>query len=229
MRIQLPLPNVYLVEFEDSEEMARTFCRIQEFYESPMFRGRYFTLEEFKQYHTGIFGKWDYYTRWGGFNVPGNVFRLFESMFKDLSPDEKKLVEEIRKYEVGQRDKFYVIAAPVDDSGTKNHELHHALFYLDEYYQKKVVEYVKANYAEKVAAWLLENNYSKEVLIDEIAAYLMFDQGVLLHQGFKEVDFQPYIDTTYSLRLNYFKTKAKQEYYMFDHLNKETSERDKAP
>lgn len=224
MRFQLPLSNVYLFEFDTNEEMAKAFCRMQEFYESPSFKGRYFTLQEFQKYHVKFFGKWDYYTRWGGFNIPGNVVRHFSAMFNDLSPEEKGILDTINGVNV-YGDQFYVIAAVKDDLGTLNHELHHALFYLDDYYRNKVYDIVASQDHEKLTEWLLDNNYDRTVLVDEIAAYLMFNQNDLIKDhDFKESDFSPFVDTTYVLRLNFFKTKAKREFYMF----RDESERDKA-
>ena len=71
------VPNVYLMTYDTRYDLCMSFVRVQEFYESPEFKGRYFTLEEFidwwsiKMSH--IHGAFDYPARWGGFNVPGEV------------------------------------------------------------------------------------------------------------------------------------------------------------
>jgi hypothetical protein len=212
MRLSVPLPHVYHLEYDTNEEMAESFVRLQEFYESPSFRGRHFTLDEFKSYHVGFFGEWDYYTRWSGFNVPGNVVKLFKSTFQDLSTGEAEILKAV-EHTIG--DKFYVIASVAGDASTLNHELHHALFYLDEHYRNKATELVSSVRVDKVVDWLLDHDYSKEVMEDEVAAYLMFEQDILLDDGFTMEDLAPHVDTTYSLRLNYFKAKAKHEYYMY--------------
>ena len=52
-----------------------SFVRMQEFYESPKFKGKYFTLEQYMDYWSKEFGKgsFTYPSVWDGFNIPGKV------------------------------------------------------------------------------------------------------------------------------------------------------------
>jgi hypothetical protein len=77
-------PNVYLMTYDTPYELCMSFVRVQEFYESPEFKGKYFTLEEFIDWwslnESKIKGSFDYPARWSGFNIPGTVILnwLFE-------------------------------------------------------------------------------------------------------------------------------------------------------
>ena len=44
---EIVLPNVYVLNFDTQYELCMSFVRMQEFYESPKFRGKTFELEEF--------------------------------------------------------------------------------------------------------------------------------------------------------------------------------------
>ena len=66
------LPHVYHLHFEDPYQLAMHFLRAQEFYESPKFADKIFTLVEYmewyaKEHGNGVF---DYMKTWSGFNVP---------------------------------------------------------------------------------------------------------------------------------------------------------------
>lgn len=69
--------NVYIDTYDTQYDLCMSFLRVQEFYESPKFKGRYFTLEEFMDWwsfsESKIKGSFDYPIRWDGFNIPGEV------------------------------------------------------------------------------------------------------------------------------------------------------------
>lgn len=49
-------PKIYCLEFDTQYNLCMSMVRIQEFYESPEFAGKYFTLEEYIDYWSKNFG-----------------------------------------------------------------------------------------------------------------------------------------------------------------------------
>jgi len=86
--------NIFLLDFETQEELTSTFLRFQEFYESPEFQGKIFTLQEYKAWYTKLKGKFSYYTDWGGFNIPSRILESFyKGKFDPLSEAEKQFLD----------------------------------------------------------------------------------------------------------------------------------------
>jgi len=74
-RITQKIPNVYVITFDKRYELCMSLLRIQEFYESPKYKSKYFTLEEFVDYWSDEFGNglFDYPAKWNGFNFLGQT------------------------------------------------------------------------------------------------------------------------------------------------------------
>src|SRR5262245_26903475 len=85
---------IYLLVFETQYELASTFLRFQEHYESPKFRKKIFSLEEFMDwYGQENKGKFSYFKDWAGFNIPSTEFEPFlEGKFDPLLEKEKRLM-----------------------------------------------------------------------------------------------------------------------------------------
>ncbi|KAJ9065476.1 hypothetical protein DSO57_1019218 [Entomophthora muscae] len=194
------LKNMFLVTYEKQHELSRAFLRFQEFYESPVFRQKYFTLDEFKSWYIRKFGKFTYETDWIGFNIPSTVFEEFESgKMNPLSSEEIKLLDIVST----KPKPFYIIGStssilgrPADNLGfiepchreklslgTKSqelsatliHEMSHGLFYLDSKYSNGVMQEVSSMGVEINPLFQIfyQLGYHKEVWIDEAAAYLI--------------------------------------------------------
>src|SRR5512138_554281 len=69
--------RIFVVRFDTLYELASTFLRFQEHYESPRFRNRIFSLEEFMDWYAEKTGAFTYFTDWSGFNVPSSTFEAF--------------------------------------------------------------------------------------------------------------------------------------------------------
>jgi len=176
-------PRVFLVEVDDSYDLNMLFCRAQEFYESPYksIRNKKFTLLEFialYSKHRGD-GNFTYPTDWAGFNVPGNVldtlyngknivdFNVYDKTLKDII--------DICSPESG---KYYIIGSDTDNDETIDHELAHALFYLNKQYKKDTTKIVKSlpdKIYKKICNGLFDHGYIKSVIVDEVQAYLVHD------------------------------------------------------
>lgn len=178
-------PNIFLFTFDDQYDMAMSFVRIQEFYESPKFKGKYFTLEEFMDYWAKKHGHdtFDYPVKWGGFNVPGDIlsewYRKFLSVeyVVSLRSREKKIMDMLleRLTEALPLLNIYVIAAcKANGSEVIEHELAHAFYRLYPEYKKwcdKALKNISSKVRSDICKSLSSVGYTKKVFNDEMQAY----------------------------------------------------------
>lgn len=176
-------PNILHLVFTKQSEMSRTMLRFQEHYESPKFRNKIFTLKEFKDWYRNRTesGKFTYYHDWGGFNVPGFIFKPFLiGQFKNLTAREKKVLILLKDTNL---DKTYIIAT-LKDNDALRHEIAHGLFYTKPSYKKSALQIIKSGNLKKLKKHLLSHGYCKQVLNDECQAYLL-DEAELLYKELK--------------------------------------------
>jgi len=168
-------PPIYLVEAENRQILTETFMRFQEYYESPEFKGRVFTVEEFVHWYASKYGGWTYSRDWYGFNIPSKIIETFRlGRFDPLSEKEKKLLD-MCKNAVGD---FYVIGAtPAAEyfKETVRHEFVHGAFHVNKSYQKEVTECLKLHKISSVKKGLSKMGYHKDTFIDEANAYLLIE------------------------------------------------------
>lgn len=207
IKTKIVLPHIYLITYPTQYELCMSFVRIQEFYESPKFRGKYFTLEDYIDYWSLTKGKgsFTYPVTWSGFNVPGDVIENWRIACEEhgdtLRERESDLLFEIDNlmYKDGLRDissddinKIYVIGAYSGSSNVDqidqiiNHESAHAFYRLYPEYKKscdKILKKISSDEMDKMKDTLLIMGYCKKVLPDEIQAYSSVPHG-LLTNGF---------------------------------------------
>jgi len=199
MSIKEISPKVYLLTFDTQYDLCMTFVRIQEFYESPEFRNKYFELEEYMDWWAKNYGKgsFDYRSRWTGLNVPGPVVckwiekvTLHNGEFRDK---ERQLLNRILGYVERTTDfdeeddsfrDIYVIAVHREGGSvsvkTLDHELAHAFYTLYPDYQEScdsLLEKIPAKVGSGAATKLLRMGYTSEVLRDELQAYFSTTDG----------------------------------------------------
>jgi len=183
MKFEETIRDIFSLKFETQHQTAYTLLRFQEHYESPKFRGKTFTLDEFKRWYTKTSpdgkktGKFTYCTDWEGFNLPSHVFTtFFEGRFNPLSREEKTILSLIRDK---MDRKFYVIASfKKNKDGTLKHEIAHGLYYLDKEYRKqarKIINQIGKKQRNRISKYLLRKGYAQEVLEDETHAYILTD------------------------------------------------------
>ncbi len=193
------LPRVYHLQFDSKREMASTFLRFQEYYESPnpAFRGHSFTLDQYKEWYTEQVGSFSYYTDWSGFNIPGEVLKPFEEgQFDPLSDQELGLLEAVSG--ISRKKRFYLIAA--NDPRSMAHEMAHALWYVERTYQKKMtalLNKIPSAFKDQFLGTLRNTGYCSDVIEDELQAYLMGDHMFFQWQG---MDVTPYSSTIAAMR-----------------------------
>ena len=199
------LPHLYLLTFETQYELCMSFVRMQEFYESPKFRNKYFTLEEFMDYWAKEYGHgaFDYPARWNGFNLPSNAIeKWYQKIYDQKNHDtwggyrerEKVIVEAITSlYEKdygkpvwGKRPKkYYVIGIHKGSSeevkqGVIDHETAHALYYLYPKYRKMtnaLLDGIPKRDYKSAASDLTIMGYGNNVIKDEMQAYFSTNKG----------------------------------------------------
>ena len=156
------MPNQYL--------LTSTFLRFAESYESPEFKGKGFTLEEFQDWYAsrgeGVF---TYYEDWVGFNFPSYVVEDFTpSKFGVLSRKEHWVLDQLKDAE----GVYYVIASAAGLPAIE-HELVHALFYIHLDYARKVESIISEYKFTALRSALVKLGYTESVIVDEINAYLV--------------------------------------------------------
>lgn len=163
--------NSVWVWADSQEELGLTFMRFQEHYEStnPAFKNNIFTLGQLKRWYSETYGANNYQTTWVGFNFPSKVLIPFkEGLFDPLITEEKRLLD-LFKY---RSDDFYIIGA--QNSSTLRHELSHALYSSNPKYKKEIDSFLRKNQKKLKSTneYILNKGYCKEVLNDEIQAYI---------------------------------------------------------
>ena len=163
--------NSVWIRADSQEELALTFMRFQEHYESAnsKFRNNIFTLGQLRHWYSEYYGGNNYHTTWVGFNFPSRVLVPFkEGLFDPLTSQEQNLLELLRY----RKDNFYIIGA--QDNSTLRHELAHALYSTNLHYKNEIDSFLYKNRLKltKLNKYMLNKGYCKEVLNDEIQAYI---------------------------------------------------------
>jgi len=176
-------PGVYLCTIRDMYHLTMTFCRVQEFYESPFkqIRNKKFTLVKFMElYSRKNNGSFTYTVDWGGFNVPGAVVNKLYKLGIDDYNKYDDVIEEIHNKinkELKEKNSYYLIGAD-NNSRTVEHELCHAFYTLRRDYKlaiNKVLSKLKTSVYKKASKALFDLGYGKTTLLDELQAYFITD------------------------------------------------------
>ncbi len=202
IQVKEVVPEVFHLDFQDRRSLASTLLRFQEHYESPEFRGKVFTLDQYKAWYIAnspkgsrATGEFTYYDDWSGFNFPSHVLDpFFDGFFDPLDQQEQVIVEMFR----GRRgSKFYVIGTFGGNTSTLKHETSHGLFYTRPDYRAEVLAIVMDISPEgrkKLERFLANSaGYHQDVWEDEIHAHLMASPEKLKRHG---VDSDMFIDFT---------------------------------
>lgn len=163
--------NSVWISADSIEELATTFMRFQEHYESPNpdFKDKVFTVGQLRSWYSMTYGGDTYHHDWLGFNFPSRVLIPFkQGLFDPLTTEEINLLELFRY----RHDEFYIIGA--QDKSVLRHELAHALYSSNSKYKQEIDSYINANkkYLKKASNYILSKGYCKEVLYDELQAYI---------------------------------------------------------
>lgn len=169
-KVHRPINGVLHLKFRRQEYMTRGLLRMQEHHESPKFRGKVFSVSQYRDWckSTEKDGNFDYFTRVQGFNLPSSALRAFIlGEFNPLGVEEKAILDALRQ----EPGRFYVIATY--RSADIVHEMAHARWYLDRAYQKAAKDILKGSEVNLLCRKLAEDGYHRAVVLDEAHAYLL--------------------------------------------------------
>jgi hypothetical protein len=163
--------NSVWVWADSQDELGLTFMRFQEHYESsnPEFKGKVFTLGSLKKWYSETYGANTYHQHWVGFNFPSYVLNPFKAgLFDPLTTEETRLLDLFRY----RQDRFYIIGAQTNS--ILRHELSHALYASNAKYRQEIDNFILQNKSKlkKTIKYILDKGYCKDVLNDEIQAYI---------------------------------------------------------
>lgn len=180
IRVVKPEDGVYHLVFANQRDLAQSMMRLQEYYEGPSneIRGQYFSLEQFLHHYTHDNGQFSYTDVWGGFNVPGDIADEWHEMFsiRGLTHKEKQMIDAAIKARGAEKRWYLIATAEGGDGSTIDHEIAHARYYLRKDYREAVddiIEDMHPQDRENMEVGLTSMGYCKEVLPDEIQAYLI--------------------------------------------------------
>ena len=171
--------HIYLIESKKRSKLAKTFMRLQEYYDSPVFGGRPFSVKEFADWYALEYGAFTYAQDWAGFNIPSWVLNPFlKGDFNPLTKKEKNLL----RFFKNKTGKFYIIGVSKDDhecSDILKHEFVHGLFYTNENYRQDVITCLKDHQPKVIIDALKDMGYGGSVIKDETNAYLLIEPKTL--------------------------------------------------
>lgn len=160
-----------------------TFMRFQEHYESPKFRNKIFSRDEYIKWYQDYTNSFSftYYSDWTGFNIPGYVLLpFFSGAFTELTNREREFLNLFRKC-TGQ---YYIIGCKKGNRLTLKHELMHALYYNNSLYRMEVDKILtEVNCLFQINVYLKNKGYHNQVIRDESHAYLLTCQKQLKEAG----------------------------------------------
>lgn len=166
---------IYLIESSSRQVLAGIFMRFQEYYESPEFKGRIFSVDDFTHWYARKFGAFTYSRDWYGFNIPSAILKPFRcGQFDPLTHLEKRLIN-ICSNAAGD---FYVIGATPNAeyfSETVKHEFVHGAFYVNKHYREEVTSCIKEHKIKTVNMALRKMGYHPDVFEDEANAYILVE------------------------------------------------------
>lgn len=176
MKIKEIKPRTFLVDFETRQELLKTFIRFQEYYESPEFKDKIFTVDEYAKWYMKDMKRetFTYYEDWSGCNVPSYVFDFFrEGNMNPLSQREQVLLDKLPT----DGERYYVIGTfQGGKKGVIDHEICHSLYYSNSQYKDEVDKLMKpfdeSGELDEIKDYILKLGYHESVLMDEVQAYI---------------------------------------------------------
>jgi hypothetical protein len=204
--------DIYLCTIKDQYDLTMTFCRLQEFYESPHkeIRNKKFKLLDFIRLYTKRRKEevFTYPEDWVGFNVPSIIIENLYKLGIDDYNDYDRTIENIHKSI--NKSKYYLIAATTNDTTTIEHELCHALYYLNKDYKKvtdTITSKLPLSVYKKISKFLINLGYTKHVLKDEVQAYLSTDSEMFKEIKMSKKDKITLLKIKTQLKFNFLKYK----------------------
>ena len=175
-------PNVFAVIIPNQYDRAMTFCRVQEFYESPNpdFCGKHFSMWDYMKWYNQEYRRgFSYGSDWSGFNIPFDILeKCYRNIEKFETPYDAVMYKIYWQIQTMKGDgKAYVIGAENTNGDTFKHEICHGLYSTNKQYKQmvdEITETIEWQDYLKFEKNLLDMGYTAAVIPDEIQAYLAF-------------------------------------------------------
>lgn len=145
--IQEIFPHIYHLHFESAYDLAMHFLRFSEYYESPKYYKKIFTLVDFMEWYAQEHGEgsFSYANDWRGFNVPSWVLhQVRKADIPDLNKYDRHMFMLIDWMEEREFPGNYYFIGTSTEGCQKNtndvlgHEVAHAFYAVDAKYRRKV-------------------------------------------------------------------------------------------
>lgn len=170
---------IYHMNFATQFDLTMSLLRFQEHLESPKFRGRLFTLEEYIEWYVKTFGDFTYYKDWIGFNIPSDTIDKIRWRFHPHSKKEMEVFALLTKKGLTWDKKYCLIGTYGENyKSTLSHEICHGLFDCSEEYRATVKRIVSKYPVIRLRKHLLDAGYNRAVLVNEIQAYALTGYGI---------------------------------------------------
>lgn len=210
IEIKYPIEGVIHLIFPNQDLMASTFLRFQEYYESPVYKGKVFSFEEFKSWYISARGSFSYAADWPGFNIPSHVLQPFyEGRFDPLSESEKEFLDLFR----GKKEPFYIIGT-AEENGVEYlvHEFAHALYYVYPEFKKEslaIISTIDKTLLRKIISHE-QAGYHESVMDEEIIVHLVANFDLLVAEGLEREKYVPVHEKLKDLYDLYFAKAARK-------------------
>ena len=149
--------------------------RFQEHYESPEFKGKTFSVEEFVHWYAAKYGAFTYARDWYGFNIPASVLEPFrQGQFNPLTSKEHNLLKLCEKADANS----HIIGVTPNAEYFKEtikHEFVHGAFHVNNSYRNEVKACLLDNSVKEVVVGLKRMGYHQDVFADEANAYILVE------------------------------------------------------
>lgn len=179
--------GVFLVTFKSAYDLAMTFLRYQEFYESPKYRGKFFKIFDYMEWYAANAGQgaFSYPEDYVGFNIPSSIVRRvlntlqaekYEAMTRYDYTMQSIHEEIIHKYGL-LNEPYYLIGTSKEkaDQSTIDHEIAHGLYTTNPAYRKAanaLTASLPVRLHTKLNKFLASHEYHKSVWKDELNAFM---------------------------------------------------------
>jgi hypothetical protein len=182
-RIEPISSHIQAVVINDQYDRAMTFCRVQEFYESPSakFHGKAFSVWDYMKWYNKRYGKgFSYGHDWSGFNIPSEVaiqcmelHGMGRANPKFETPYDQVMHQILGA--IGWKKGLYLIGTSKTSGSTFQHEICHGRYHTEKSYRQDM-DAITATLPQalvgRLYSRLREMGYGEKVLADEVQAYL---------------------------------------------------------
>jgi hypothetical protein len=177
-----PITNKILhITADSQQELNEAFLRFSEYEESPEWKGKIFTVGQYRKWYAETFGAFSYLTDWSGFNLTNRSFAPFiQGLFDPLTPGEEQMVKWLR-----DRTDTYSVIGSQPGSDSLEHEICHALWATEPKYKElcqEVVKKIDKNVFDALCLFLTKIGYNESVHDDEVHAYCSSDRAWLMEK-----------------------------------------------